>query len=384
MRRGIGKEYLVLADRRFARQAARELLEMFPKAQIKESIVHDCLSVITAGIGSDNAELNLFSKMPIFIDFAMPIDARLGKFAGDYGEITKAIAKEISKEKGRPFKLEAKKIGTKLDMNAKAIEVLLGRSLEALGYRADLKNPKTVVYIVFLRGEVLIGHTDSPGGTLDTVRFENKCRDADSVNRAEFKIKEAVKYFGIDLKKAKTCLDIGAAPGGWTHYLSQHGIKVVAIDGALLDYGKLSKDRKLMIIIEKEKTDSIKKQISKYKNAKVGDAYEKGMLDDYDVIHLKTGALNGKALDALGSMGKFGMLTIDTNTSPSESADIANSLAKFLKRGATLVMTVKLITKSVDSHIAAVNEKLSKCYGHIILKKLPHNREELTLCAERK
>ena len=108
------------------------------------------------------------------------------------------------------------------------------------------------------------------------------------------------------------------------------------------------------------------------------------MLNDYDVIHLKAGALNGKALDALGSMGKFGMLTIDTNTSPSESAEIANSLAKFLKRGAVLVMTVKLITKSVDSHIAAANEKLSKCYGHILLKKLPHNREELTLCAKRK
>ena len=258
MRRGSSKEYLLLADRRFARQAARELLGLFPKAQIKENIVHDCLSVITAGIDVEDAEVLFTSAKPIFIDFAMPIDARLGKFTGKYDEITKAIAKAVFNEKGKPFKLEAKKIGTKLDMNAKAIEVLLGRSLETLGYRADLKNPKIVVYVVFLKGEVLIGHTDSSSGTLDSVRFENKCRDAESVNRAEFKIKEAVEYFGIDLKKAKTCLDIGAAPGGWTHYLSQHGIKVLAIDGALMDYGKLAKDRKLMIITENEKVGSIK------------------------------------------------------------------------------------------------------------------------------
>jgi len=36
----------------------------------------------------------------------------------------------------------------------------------------------------------------------------------------------------------KIALDIGAAPGGWSHYLLQHGIKVVAVDNALLDYKK--------------------------------------------------------------------------------------------------------------------------------------------------
>jgi len=72
---------------------------------------------------------------------------------------------------------------------------------------------------------------------LDLFRQANKEKE-DFVNRAEYKLKEAVEAFGIDLSMHKMALDVGAAPGCCSHCLLQHRIKVVAVDNALLDYKK--------------------------------------------------------------------------------------------------------------------------------------------------
>jgi len=86
----------------------------------------------------------------------------------------------------------------------------------------------------------------------------------------------------------------------------------------------------------------------------------------------------------LGKLGKFDMLTIDTNTSPLESASIANRLARFLANNALLVMTIKLISKEFSKHIFEAVEEISENYGFVKVKKLPHNRQEVTLFATKK
>ncbi len=59
-------------------------------------------------------------------------------------------------------------------------------------------------------------------------------REPQQVSRSEFKLLEAIEFFGIDLQPRSVALDLGAAPGGWTRVLRQHEIYVTAVDpGAL-------------------------------------------------------------------------------------------------------------------------------------------------------
>ncbi|GBQ71490.1 methyltransferase [Ameyamaea chiangmaiensis NBRC 103196] len=54
-------------------------------------------------------------------------------------------------------------------------------------------------------------------------------------SRAYLKLWEALTLFGRHPTAAETCLDLGAAPGGWTWVLAQCGAKVIAFDRAPLD-----------------------------------------------------------------------------------------------------------------------------------------------------
>ena len=55
------------------------------------------------------------------------------------------------------------------------------------------------------------------------------------ISRAEFKIEEAFNYFKIGHEIGENALDLGAAPGGWSHFLCKKGLIVDAVDPAQLD-----------------------------------------------------------------------------------------------------------------------------------------------------
>ncbi len=59
--------------------------------------------------------------------------------------------------------------------------------------------------------------------------------DPSPPSRAFKKLLEACSLFGLSFTKGATCVDLGAAPGGWTHVLVKHGCHVTAIDRSPLD-----------------------------------------------------------------------------------------------------------------------------------------------------
>jgi hypothetical protein len=59
--------------------------------------------------------------------------------------------------------------------------------------------------------------------------------DATPPSRAFKKLREAHALFGLSFTKGQTCIDLGAAPGGWTHVLLAHGCRVTAVDRSPLD-----------------------------------------------------------------------------------------------------------------------------------------------------
>jgi 23S rRNA (cytidine2498-2'-O)-methyltransferase len=52
------------------------------------------------------------------------------------------------------------------------------------------------------------------------------------VSRAAAKLEEALDSFGLEPGKGETCVDLGAAPGGWTARLLERGARVIAVDPA--------------------------------------------------------------------------------------------------------------------------------------------------------
>ena len=374
-------EYIVFVDHRFSKIVERELASL-PKCNIEAYSVRNNkkLNTLFFKVVANDIDFEKASKASAFIDFVISVDLTLQINALDYQKIEEAIAKIINDSKAKTFKIEVKKIDFPSDETAKSIEVRLGRELEKQGYIANLNNPELMVYCLLLRKAVILGHhiAGSNRLTLDLFRQANKEKEG-FVNRAEYKLKEAVEAFGIDLSMHKIALDIGAAPGGWSHYLLRHEIKVVAVDNALLDYKKFIGKKILVITNEKEKLG-----LENIANISLHEFEEEIEIGEYDLIHLKTSVLDERIARLLDKLGKFDMLTIDTNTAPLESASIANRLSSFLAENAVLIMTIKLISKAFSKHISEAVALLSKNYGFAKVKKLPHNRQEVTLFTTKK
>lgn len=55
---------------------------------------------------------------------------------------------------------------------------------------------------------------------------------ASAISRAYYKIQEACLRFKVPLDETSKALDLGAAPGGWSQWLSQVAHIVVAVDPA--------------------------------------------------------------------------------------------------------------------------------------------------------
>ena len=59
-------------------------------------------------------------------------------------------------------------------------------------------------------------------------------RESGSLSRAALKIEEALDRLGLSPGKGERCVDLGAAPGGWTQRLLARGARVIAVDPAKL------------------------------------------------------------------------------------------------------------------------------------------------------
>ncbi len=72
-------------------------------------------------------------------------------------------------------------------------------------------------------------------------------RDADTISRAALKLDEALEWVGDAPGAKETCVDLGAAPGGWTQRLLARGARVIAVDPARL---KVPASRKLVHVMD--------------------------------------------------------------------------------------------------------------------------------------
>ncbi|MFN0061397.1 MAG: 23S rRNA (cytidine(2498)-2'-O)-methyltransferase RlmM [Myxococcaceae bacterium] len=161
--------------------------------------------------------------------------------AGPRGALQGAFRK-LAKE--HPFHLQVWALDTD-DANRRAqeaqeLETTLLASLASLGPMATpalAKARNGWLFQVCLWGKhhVTWGHvlahqalSLAPGGR------RRMQRGNDTPSRAGMKLDEALERLGIEPGKGETCVDLGAAPGGWTQRLLAMGARVTAVDPATL------------------------------------------------------------------------------------------------------------------------------------------------------
>ncbi len=157
------------------------------------------------------------------------------------------------------------------------------------------------------------------------------------LNRAESKLREALKYFRVDVGPHLRALDLGAAPGGWTKVLAELGAEVLAVDPGDLD-----------------------PRVAAMPN----------------VTHF---AGLSQQLDQLPDIGPFGLITDDMNRDPDASAAMVLPLLRLLEPDGAVIMTVKFMSGRRHHHVADVLEILAPHFARHREQRMPHNAKETTL-----
>ena len=214
----------------------------------------------------------------------------------------------------------------------------------ATGVVLDARNPTQVVSVCVSEGMAYLGvslamqnHSVWPGGQM---RFR---KDEEQISRAEFKLLEAISVFDLVLPERGTALDIGAAPGGWTRILRMHGLRVVAVDPAIL-HASLLKDNKVV---------AVRERIQNYRPRE-----------------------------------QFDLLVNDLKMDARDSLDISLWAAQWLQPGGLVVNTLKLpkgiSAKEMREFIADDLSLLQRKFTLIGARQLFHNRSEITIAGRKK
>ena len=201
-----------------------------------------------------NYDENIFMEKlklsrPIFIKHICPATYKtevIGSLEKDKEIILQDVLKnKIDVKKDEKFAIQCRisSGGTserRFDYSSKDIEVYVGTFFTDLGGTPtfsdrNIVNESNIKIISIFINEFdayfgVSSSTDNLNFSCDEYRIASKAGGRE-ISRAENKLKEALAKYNLQLNgEGGVALDIGAAPGGWTKVLLDHGYKVVAVD----------------------------------------------------------------------------------------------------------------------------------------------------------
>lgn len=207
---------------------------------------------------------------------------------------------------------------------------------DVMGAVPEVKEPEQIISILLCDGKGYMGLGKPEdnisawsGGMIHYRKSEN------DVSRARFKLMEAIEVFQLDMGSFRTALDLGAAPGGWTSVLLEHGLQVTAVD--------------------------------------TGDMDER-LLKHPGLTFIKA---NAAELKPEGS--SFDLLTSDISWNPKNTARLVNTASQYLKEGGSAIITLKLMGEKARKTIREVLSIYKEVFEVLRVKQLFHNRDEVTL-----
>jgi 23S rRNA (cytidine2498-2'-O)-methyltransferase len=324
------------ANQGFAQYALEEIRRLFPDLKFQYLESGEVFRFQTATPQEECAH-RLLEHEPIFLRHVQPVDQELtiARTLEDLEKIRALASAESRFQKGEKVAIQVRK-QSGIDFAYTPIQIKEALNIEQFGVVSVAREADWILSL-YLSAEKLYWGISRPADNLSdwsggAVRFQ---KEAAQISRAKFKLLEAEIAFAINFQQFQNALDVGAAPGGWTDFLLERGLRVTAVDPGKLDAVLLKNPRLTYLPRNAENVDFPPQS--------------------------------------------FDLLVCDMNGSPSQTAKLIARLLPTLKSGGTLLLTIKLMHKKP---FQAVKETLATLGSRIILiraKQLFHNREELTL-----
>ena len=229
----------------------------------------------------------------------------------------KAVAELEILHAGETFTVKCRRRGTH-SWTGREVEKGLGLALQELtGAQGEYLIPTTYTVCVEVYQDLaFVGIARSEHVVAKELREMRKYAPGTRpLNRAQWKLREALQAFDINPHPDARALDLGSAPGGWASVLSGLCREVVAVD-----------------------TGDLAPQVTALSN----------------ITHLRMRAeeLRSRAQE----LGTFDLLTNDMNSDPDISARLMCDCADLLNEGAQAIMTIKFVTRDREKHESASPE----------------------------
>lgn len=278
----------------------------------------------------------LTSREPVFVRHVQPVDAvvELDGTTGDLERIRDAVIYWVSP--GERVAVHVRRFRGELPYSRYAVKEALDPGLAGQGAEPVTEAADRIISIALDEGTAYIGLStpaenlsDWPGGE---VRLK---REDSQVSRAKFKLQEALWKFEVQPAPGGHALDLGAAPGGWTSLLLEHGMRVTAVDT-----GELAPD-----LLGVNGLTFLQKNVA----------------------------------DVSFPPHAFDLITCDMSWNPLHTANLVARLAPSVRPGAPGILTVKLMLKNPMRTIRTVADALAETYEVRKVKQLFHNRDEVTM-----
>ncbi len=329
--------FICTANHGFAPYAQEELRRRFGKLKSKTLISGEAF-LATFFEDAQRAVDMIVSNPPIFLRHIQPVQLELHADAEDTFERLVQYLTRQDNLQGAKVSLQVRKADDSiLEESAGQIRENMQQLLEGLKAEFVVRDAEWVISIFASAEMVFVGVSEPENNLSDwsggAIRFQ---REEGQISRAKFKLLEAEQSFGIDFASFDTGLDIGAAPGGWTSFLLERGLRVTAVDPAFM-HESLQNHPSLRI-------------------------YKKNASE----VHFKD--------------GEFDLLVCDMSWSPKQMVKLVTELLPSLRPGGTAVVTVKLMHKKPMALIDDVISSFEDANMQIQrAKQLFHNRDEITL-----
>ena len=216
---------------------------------------------------------------------------------------------------------------------------------KSAGFTEDKRYPKQIITVFIANATVYAGLSDAEENlSIWSGGMRHFAMRDDTISRAEFKLMEAFETYPIPLKKGSAALDLGAAPGGWTKVLLEHGCKVTAVDSV---------------------------QLAPSLQANKNVEFFNGRVRDY----IKTIRHSDKMFD---------IIVDDMSMNIESSINFILSLKNRLRDKGYIIITLKLTNDNVLTKINESVKLLSTEYNILHIKQFFHNRSEITVILQKK
>lgn len=336
-------KWVCTANHGFAPYAQEELRREFGSVK-STMLISGEVFVATLQVTAEDVLHQIEAKPPIFMRHMFLADWEWS--AEEHGSGIEGWEEALSKMLLADFRLPGARVAIQTRKSedslwsgtAAAMKDKLQEGISKLeGTEFVVRDAEWIISVFAGKGSIFAGVARPQDNLSDwnggAIRFQ---KEEGQISRAKFKLLEAEANFGIPFASFHEALDIGAAPGGWTSFLLERGLKVTAIDTAKLHPSLLSSPKLTFL---QRNADSVK-----FKE------------------------------------NQFDLLVCDMSWSPKLTARLVSQLLYALVPGGTAIVTVKLLTKKP---MALINEVIGIFEDARMqvqqAKQLFHNRDEITL-----